>query len=58
MREYTSEVTLVFVTNNLEAKSKKEYIAKVKSMYRDMYHLELKTAEITKIKRRTNGIHR
>ena len=48
-KEYTSEITLKFSVNNLEAKSKKEYINKLKENFLDDFNIVLDDSEITNI---------
>ena len=52
MVEYTSEVKICFGGNNHEAKSKEEYIKKVKVQFMEEFGIELTDSEITDIKRR------
>ena len=49
MKEFTSNVTLTFDLNNLEAESKEEYIAKLKEYYQEWYNINIMTEEISDI---------
>lgn len=49
-KEYTSVVKLEFGCNNFEAKSKKEYIEKVKNSFKEEFNIHLTNKEITEIK--------
>ena len=48
-KEYTSVVKLEFSCNNFEAKSKKEYIEKVKNSFKEEFNIHLTNKEITEI---------
>ena len=50
-KEYTSVVKLEFGCNNFEAKSKKEYIEKVKNSFKEEFNIHLTNKEITEIER-------
>ena len=50
-KEYTSVVKLEFSCNNFEAKSKKEYIEKVKNSFKEEFNIHLTNKEITEIER-------
>ena len=50
MKEYTSVVKLEFGCNNFEAKSKNDYIQKVKNSFKEEYDIRLADEEITEIK--------
>jgi len=49
MKTYTSIIKIEFHINNMEAKSKKEYIKQLKEQYQEEYNLILKEDEITNI---------
>ncbi len=49
MIEYTSVVKLEFGCNNFEAKSKNDYIQKVKNSFKEEFNIDLKDSEITEI---------
>ena len=49
MKEFTSEIKLIFSGNNHPADNKKEYIEKVKSQFFDGFGLILDDKEITNI---------
>lgn len=49
MKEYTSDIKLIFSGNNHPADNKKEYIEKVKSQFFDEFGLILDDKEITNI---------
>ena len=49
MKEYTSDIKLIFSGNNFPADNKKEYIEKVKSQFFDEFGLILDDKEITNI---------
>jgi hypothetical protein len=51
LKEYTSVVKLEFSCNNFEAKSKKEYIEKVKNSFKEEFNIHLTNKEITEIER-------
>ena len=48
-KEYTCVVKLEFSCNNFEAKSKKEYIEKVKNSFKEDFNIHLTNKEITEI---------
>jgi hypothetical protein len=48
-KEYTSVVKLEFGCNNFEAKSKKEYIEKVRNSFKEEFNIYLTNKEITEI---------
>ena len=50
-KEYTSVVKLEFGCNNFEAKSKKEYIEKVRNSFKEEFNIHLTNKEITEIER-------
>jgi len=50
-KEYTSVVKLEFSCNNFEAKSKKEYIEKVRNSFKEEFNIYLTNKEITEIER-------
>ena len=50
-KEYTSVVKLEFGCNNFEAKSKKEYIEKVRNSFKEEFNIYLTNKEITEIER-------
>jgi|TARA_Y100000356_G_scaffold88140_1_gene73686 hypothetical protein len=49
MKEYTSEIKIVFGGNNHQAENKEEYIKKVKDQFREEFGMELLDQEITNI---------
>ena len=51
MKEFTSTVTLTFDLNNLEAESKEDYIRLLKLQYQEYYNINIKTEEISEIKK-------
>ena len=52
MKEYTSNITITFSINNLEAESKYDYIEKLKEQFNELHGLELKDYEIQDIEKR------
>ena len=55
MEEYTSEIKIWFGGNNHEAKSKEDYIKKVKDQFWEDFGIKLTNAEITNIQRVQNN---
>lgn len=49
MKEFTSDIKLIFSGNNHPADNKKEYIEKVKSQFLDEFGIKLIDQEITNI---------
>jgi hypothetical protein len=49
MKEYTSEIKIVFGGNNHQAENKEEYIKKVKDQFWEDFGIKLTNAEITNI---------
>jgi hypothetical protein len=52
MKEYTSNIVITFSINNLEAKSKTDYIEKLKDQFNELHGIELQDYEIQDIQER------